>query len=423
MNRVLIVAYYTPPLGLSGVMRVTKLAKYLPDFGWEPVILTVRPVAYYAYDPELSRDLNRAVVFRTESLDPNRLLYQLGIKGRTRLKFSSGPGISRLSNLIFFPDSKIGWLPFALSTGRRLVNRLKPRVIFATAPPWTCLVIGLRLARASGLPFVADFRDPWPAGFRTPPFYQRGFIRRLRDKILNQAELILTVNRGTAERLVRFSEDGEWWGGVRKKMVILENGFDPEEFAVVPEKPGKVARVQKRSADSADTGDEEVGILYAGNLWENRAEIKSFLSALQEVPSARFYIAGRVDEESARMLMKSPQVVLLGLVPHARAIALMKGADFLLYIGKSEQPVGLKLYEYLGAERPIILWGNGEDEAGEIIKELCAGAVCADGASLRNFIQEIKQQPGSLTISDRSRFNRRVQAERLAGYLNRLGWV
>src|SRR5512137_91004 len=77
MRRLLVVSYYTPPLGLSGVMRVTKLCKFLPEAGWRPLILTVKPVAYYSYDPELLSDLNQARLYRTESADPNRLLHLL----------------------------------------------------------------------------------------------------------------------------------------------------------------------------------------------------------------------------------------------------------------------------------------------------------------------------------------------------------
>ncbi len=396
MNRLLVIAYYTPPLGLSGVMRVTKLCKFLPDFGWEPIILTVKDVAYYAYDENLLSDLSRAKIFRTESLDPNRILRILqNVKGK-RQKAKREPPLgsrydlargARLLNFIFLPDAKVGWMPFAIKEGKRLIGELKPQAVLATAPPWSALLIGLKLAQNGNLPFIADFRDPWPAGFQAPPFYQRPFLKKILKRIFAGASMVLAVNKGTAQRIAHYGEE---------KIAILENGFDPDEFIIAPEKlPG-------------------FSILYVGNLYENQQEIAGFLSALTQLPDVRFYLAGNIDKESQKMLQKNKQVTLLGRVPHSRALALMKGADALLYIGKPGQPVGLKLYEYLGAQKPIIVWAENALEAADLVKEMDAGSSCNDAVSLGRFIQEIKENPNRFSGKDRSRFNRRNQAEWLA---------
>ncbi len=396
MNRVLIVAYYTPPLGLSGVMRVTKLCKYLPDFGWEPVILTVKPVAYYAYDPGLLSDLARTKIIRTESLDPNRLLMRL--RGE-KLSRWAGEGRSRFLNFVFFPDAKIGWYPLGISAGKRLVKDYQPKLVFATAPPWTSLLIGAHLADQAGLPFVADFRDPWPTGFQTPPFYQQPVLKWLLKRIFRRADLVLVVNRGTAEQL-KTGLGGE--GRYSEKIKILENGFDPEEFAVEPERL------------------EGFSLFYAGNLFGNYRQIVEFVNALSQVPEARFYFAGSIDQRSGKLLAAHPQVVLLGKVAHSRVCALMKGADALVYVGKPAQPVGLKLYEYLGANRPILVWGDGDLEAVELVKEFGAGRWCKDAVGLAGFIQEIRQNPDIFCKENRTRLNRRFQAELLAQEFNRI---
>ena len=119
MRRLLVIAYYTPPLGMSGVMRVTKLCKFLPEAGWQPLILTVKPVAYYGYDPSLLEDLKQAKFFRTETFDANRILNVLRAKAK-RLTPALGSGLGagpRLLNYLLFPDSKIGWLPFGSRSG------------------------------------------------------------------------------------------------------------------------------------------------------------------------------------------------------------------------------------------------------------------------------------------------------------------
>ncbi|MGQ9707435.1 MAG: glycosyltransferase [bacterium] len=414
-NRVLVIAYYTPPLGLSGVMRVTKFCKYLPDFGWEPGILTVKPVAYYAYDQGLVEDLKRTKVFRTDSLDPNRVLYKLmsfavhkvpEFRG-SRVQLYSHSG-NKLINLLFLPDAKIGWYPFAVSVGRKLIKEFRPQVVFATAPPWTALLIGARLCRETGLPFVADFRDPWPLGFQPPLFYQRPFLKRMLKAIFVRASLVLTVNKGTRAILER-----EIPAKVRI-IEVLENGFDPEEFKLETDRCGPEGLPYK-AEKSAD-----FSIVYVGNLFGNRAEIEGFLTALSQIPEARFYLVGAVDRESQQLLEGQSQVKLIGNLPHTRAIALMKGADALLYIGKPNQPVGLKLYEYLGAGKPIVIWGKGAVEAAALIEEFDAGMVCDSGEGLRRFLKEVREDSARFKRIDRKRLDRRNQAEFLATRLRSL---
>lgn len=403
MNRVLVIAYYTPPLGLSGVIRVTKLCKYLPDFGWEPVIITVKPVAYYGYDPELLGDLKRSLLIRTESLDVNRLLEIVRLRsgGQSQMvPVRSGSRWARLLNFMLLPDAKVGWLPFALEAGRRAITRYQPRVIFATAPPWTALLAGVRLARESGRPLVADFRDPWPAGFPEPPFYQRPLLRQILSRIVKTAAVVLVVNSGTGARLKQVLGDETELGA---KLALLENGFDPEELAVAPERL------------------DGFSLVYVGNLYENRQEVSGLVSALSWVPDLKLYLAGDVDPGSSRLLASTGQAMLMGRVSHLRAVALMKGADALLYLGKPEQSVGLKLYEYLGVKRPVIVWGSPDDEAARLVAEFRAGIVCQTGAELAAAVAAIRENPAQFTSQDRQRLDRRFQAERLAEIFERLG--
>ncbi len=431
MKRVLFVAYYAPPLGLSGVMRVTKLAKFLPEFGWEVLLLTVKDVAYYAYDPALVEDLREAKVFRTASLDPNRLLRLLGVKaikggGETGQTFKGAPHVaSTFFRQFFFPDSKVGWLPFAVRTGKKVIAQFQPKVIFASAPPWTALLVGEKLSRWSGLPFVADFRDPWPGGFEEPSPRQKRMLVRLRERILQQAKLALAVNQGTA-RLV-----GE-------RVEVLENGFDPDDFKVAPEQL------------------QGFSIVYAGNLWHQEQTLSEVVQGLGEVPDARLYIAGGVSAEVRHRFENSPQVRFLGVVSHQRVISLMKGAQVLLYLGKPGQPVGLKLYEYLGSGKPIVVWADEDSEPAQMVREVNQGLVCQDrqgfvkclweireivpfplslpikggeevsGAGIKEREGVTREENGSVKTRSSSgvmgiaRYNRRFQAKRLAAYFDRL---
>jgi len=392
VRRLLVVAYYMPPLGLSGVMRVTKLCKFLPEAGWQPLILTVKPVAYYHYDPRLLDDLKNSRIFRTESVDPNRLLNLVRSKAK-RLTPALAQGLGagpRLLNHILFPDSKIGWLPFGSVAGRHIIDREKPAAIFASAPPFTALLLGVRLKAHAHVPLAADFRDPWPTGFARPPAYQRAALRRVRRYAVDHSDLVLAVNDGTAR-------------AVGPRCEVLDNGFDPTDFEVEPAKL------------------DEYSVVHVGNLWQNQAEVSSLVEALRQRPEARLYLAGRVDGETRRRFEHEPQVRLLGTLPHGEACALMKGADALLYIGKPGQSVGIKLYEYLGARRPIVVWGEGSNEAAGLVAEAGAGVVCGlDGAKLVEALDEMKRDPVQFARMSRDRFNRRCQARWLADRLESL---
>jgi len=392
MRRLLVVAYYTPPLGLSGVMRVTKLCKFLPEAGWQPLILTVKPVAYYHYDPQLLADLAGSRLFRTESADPNRLLNLVRVR-RKKLTPALARGLGagpRLLNYVLFPDSKAGWFPFGSVTGRHIIDREKPAAIFATAPPFTALLLGVRLKAHAHVPLAIDFRDPWPTGFAPPPPYQRAALRRVRRYCVEHSDLVLAVNEGTAR-------------AVSPRCEVLDNGFDPTDFDVEPAKL------------------DGFGAVHVGNLWQNQAELAALVAGLRARPEAKLYLAGRVDRDTRRSLEHDPQVRLLGVLPHREACALMKGAGALLYIGKPAQPVGIKLYEYLGARRPIVVWGEGAAEAAGLVTEAGAGIACgSDAGRLLHALDEMKRDPAQFCQLSRDRFDRRAQARRLADRLEAL---
>ena len=151
--RILVVSYYFPPLGLSGVQRTAKLVKYLPDNGIDVSVLTVNPGAYFAFDETLSDELDRPgiTVHRTGSVDPTQIP---GMRRRTvglPAEGRRGP-MARLSQWIFQPDNKIGWYPFAVRMGRRLLQRERHDLVFVSAPPYTGVLVARQLARRFRLP-------------------------------------------------------------------------------------------------------------------------------------------------------------------------------------------------------------------------------------------------------------------------------
>jgi hypothetical protein len=172
MKKVLIITYYWPPAGGPGVQRILKFAKYLPDFGWQPLVLTVSKGEYPALDKSLYKEIpQEAEVFKTKSFEPN-LLYKkfvgldqdasIPISVLSEEKSSLKKSLAHWIRINFFiPDAKIGWQPFAITEGKRIIENHQPDIIFSSSPPPTVHLIARRLKKYARLKWVADFRDPW----------------------------------------------------------------------------------------------------------------------------------------------------------------------------------------------------------------------------------------------------------------------
>ncbi|MEO0116040.1 MAG: hypothetical protein ABIK97_00685 [candidate division WOR-3 bacterium] len=345
--KVLIISYYAPPLGLSGVLRVTKFCKYLPRFGIEPIILTCQPIAYYHYDKELLKEIKGIKIYRAESFDPARLFFLFFGKKVSPPRFPSFH--------FFFPDSKIGFLPFAYQLGKKVIQKEKVSLIFATAPPWTVLLLGISLKHHFSLPLISDFRDPWPQGFIPPRNLFKKRLSSLLRYIVKSSEAITLVQERIKSIL-----------GIEG--YLLPNGYDLLEEEVLP---------------------DQNNLFYAGNLLENEDAFLKIVEGIKESKiEIRLDICGAVREGFLKKIKRYPFVNYLGILPHREVMRLMLRSSLLLYLAKPNQEAGIKLYEYLGAKRPIIYLGPDGTEAEKIIKKTDSGIILKKGEKIKEAIEE-----------------------------------
>lgn len=350
-KRVLILAYYFPPMGLSGVQRTLKFAKYLPEFGWDPTVLTVEPAGYFAYDESLAAEVAEIglTVHRTPSLDPTRLFgrrktVQLPAERTRRL-------LDFLSQALFIPDNKVGWRISARRTAVELHAREPFDLIFSTAPPYTAHLIGPDLSKNLQLPLVLDFRDDWIGNprHRYPTPLHRRFNARLEVRALEQASHIIVINdvirRNILSRNVDVVEPG--------KVSVIPHGFDPADFERTP---------------SPTAGSSPFTLLYSGVFYDAQTPeplLRALAQLVDRHPDLRAYI--RADfigllPESARQLARHLGIEKMirhpGYLPHRRVIDELLAADVLwMTIGKREGAESIstsKLYEYFGAGKPIL---------------------------------------------------------------------
>jgi len=334
--RVLMVAYHFPPAsGTSGVQRALRFASYLPDFGWEPIVLTATPGVYEHRNTDLLSEVPGQIpVIRAPALDTKR---RLAIGGRY-------PGF------LARPDRWQSWWLGAVPVGLRAIRRYKPSAIWSTYPIATAHRIGCTLARLSGLPLVADFRDPMAQeGYPADPATWRSFKRIESRTIARAARSVFTTPGARALY-------GERYPAYAGKLEVIENGYDEGAFAgaapaAAPLNPGRVTFLHS-------------GIVYASE--RDPTELFSALAQLKEAHPAIFeriivrFRASMADDllnSLARRYDVSSAIELLPSLSYRDALGEMQAADGLLILqaANCNQQIPAKIYEYLRARRPLLV--------------------------------------------------------------------
>ena len=378
MKNLLILSYYYPPLGLSGVQRTVKFVKYLPQFGWNPIVIAPRPRGSYVYDQALGVEVAHAPVFRTLSLDP---LF-LSPRKHTGASLDKNALVSRLNRWLV-PDNKTGWIPFALQAGLKAARRFHIDAIYSTAPPYSSHLAGVVLKKLLKRPLVTDFRDAWTSYTWTkyPVRALHKLDHRLEELVIKNADLVTAVNSRIIDDLRDLHPriDGS-------KFHLVSHGYDPEDF-------------------SADTkpDPEYFTIAYTGTFIQNRSPRILFeaLSLLRREDPAglekvRMVFAGSHRESDLALAKEfglEPLVRFTGYLTHRQSIGILTEADLLWLVMGPEETANVspgKLFEYLGAKIPIAASIPPLGAAARVIMDTGAGSVVSpnDAAGLAGMIRK-----------------------------------
>lgn len=365
---VLIITYYWPPSGGAGVQRWLKFSKYLPQLGWEPVILTVDPeyAAYPVLDPSFEKDLPEGVeVHRTKATD----WFSIYTKDKSKVPsagFAKNKDDSLIGKLIrfirgnfFIPDPRKGWNKYAYRKACELVRDKKISVFITTSPPHSTQLIGLKLKRRfPQIKWIADLRDPWTDIY----YYNEFFPTRLSKKIdsgyeksvLKEADRIITVGPSLKES---FSQKVS---GIGCKTVVITNGFDESDFE------GKSAIKPSRFT-----------ITYVGTLAETYP-LDGLISVLAKIQKEdkRFLlrIVGSVPETIKKKILSELSADSIEFIPysiHSEAISYLLNTSILLLIipdhKNNNHIITGKIFEYIASQKPILCLGPENGDAAKII--------------------------------------------------------
>lgn len=380
MRTVLIVAYYFPPSGGPGVQRILKMVRYLPEFCWQPVVLTVQEGTFPARDESLLSEIPPGVhVQRTRITEPYHLYRRLTgsrqpIDVAVLTSEHTHSWKQRLAQWIratfFIPDARIGWLPSAIPAGIQLGKRFTPEVLYTSSPPYTCAVIGRALKRRLRVPWVMELRDPW-TGFLTTPrrwWLPARIDRHLEHSCLTNADRVVCAWEGIMRDAL-----GKYPHLPQQKFITIPNGFDRADYpAIEPHR------------------NDALTITYTGSLYglRNPAVLMAALERLVadgELPPDHVHLrlVGRVGQDVLETLKHSPlwhRIEIVPYVPHHESIhALLRSDIALLVVDRSTDSsviVPGKVFEYLGAGKPILALAPHGSAVERLLEETSAGTVC-----------------------------------------------
>lgn len=383
---VLFITYYFPPAGGPGVQRVLKFLKYLREFGWTPIVLVPQDPEYQARDESLLKELPEDLIIRRAPIFEPYDLYrkftgkEKGVSLDVNVIKEAGAKLSTSERLaefvratLFIPDARIGWLLNAVREGRRIIREYPIRAIYSSSPPYTPALVARRLHRISKIPWIAGLRDPWTGFHNTPDRWvlPRAIDRSLERSVFKEANLVEVAWKGIAnDALKKYPELP------REKFIHIPNGFDSADF---PE-----ADIRKRAERPHNA---QCTITYSGSLYGPRNPL-SFLKAVEllierkQIDSNKMKLRfmGRFGAEIHEMLsrpMIRSMIEKIDYVPHARAVELLLDSDALLLIVDEVPTVAEivpgKVYEYLGAMRPLIAIAPPEGAIGDLLRETHAG--------------------------------------------------
>jgi glycosyltransferase involved in cell wall biosynthesis len=403
LKKVLIITYYWPPSGGAGVQRWLKFAKYLPDFGYEVHVLTVRPdrATYPQSDESLLKQVPKNVtVHCTDATNPFAIYSVFG-KGAPSSGFANDD-VSGFKGLIktlarfvrgnvFIPDPRKGWNRFAIEKANELIDTLGIETVITTSPPHSTQLIGLELKRKKNIRWIADMRDPWTKIYYVSELLQTKWAQRKNTdwerQVLENADKVVTVSHTLAAEFCELAQALQ-----RENVKVIPNGFDEDDFQVsVPL-------------------EKQFTIGYMGTITE-QYDISSLLSAigsgnldvgLRFIGDVQAGLRNRVGEVAARC-------EFTGYLNHDKAIEKAASCSILLLvIPKVEANKGIltgKIFEYLALKRPILAIGPIDGDAARILNETGAGMMFdySDEHGISKFLNEkvIQFQTGQ-QLSDSS---------------------
>ena len=390
MKKVLFISYYWPPSGKATLQWPLKIIKHLPMNGWEPLVLTVTEDTFSESDETFLNDIDPGLkVFRAKSIEPFNI-YKI-VTGRSKdSQLVSSETISKtdkrlthklslwLRMNLFIPDARVGWYFPAVKEGIKILSEENVDAVVSVGPPHSLHMIGKKLSRKFNLPHIPVFIDPW-----VDIIYYKDFNRSMLTlKIDNHLERSVLKNC-TAVIFVTNTINKDYekkYPFINKKSHVLYWGYSEEDFDGIEIK-------QKIS-------DEKI-IVHAGNLFSYQNPVNLWKQVKKEIDNGtrlKLKFIGTVDPAIKLSINNSGlsnYTEYLGFLPYKKMIEAICNADYLLVCATEPRHVPGKLFEYLRTGKPIIAFGDGNEEVKNILVEANAGMMFGYEESGEEFFRNV----------------------------------
>ena len=385
LKRVLIITYYFPPRPGVASLRLRGLAKYLPEFGWEPVILT----AFLPVEPDKQFQVIQtpypgdvsALLKKKLHLHPNKgFQEQVGVPLAIRegRKSFTTKMITFIKEIVAYPDEQKKWYPFAVETGEKIIEENNFEVIISSSGPMTSHLIAKELKSRFNIPWVADLRDLWTQNH----YYPYGVIRKWLEKrfeinTLSQADALVIISKPAAEKLQSLHNN--------KSVFAIPNGFDPDDV------------------NTSIPLTKEFSITYTGQLYQGKRNPELLLRAISELIIQKLIDRNNIKirffgptqywlEQDIKKYNLNGIVKQYGMIPREVALKKQRESQILLLLNwddPDERGVYTgKIFEYLAAKRPVLAIGGPKGVVSELLTETNSGFHSSNLENLKIFIMK-----------------------------------
>lgn len=418
MKKVLFITFFWPPSGKATIHWPLMMIKYLPEYGWQPSVLTVDEDTFSEKDESLLKEISPAVnitktgyfdpfIYYRKFLgkDPNKPLIASETISKTNRSLAHRLSIWIRMNL-FVPDARVGWYNQAVIKGKTILETEKIDRIVTIGPPHSTHLIGRKLSKTYQIPHIPVLIDPW-----VDIVYYKGFNRNklvlkldnhFEKLVMKDAARVIFVTKSTLEDFI-----GKYpW--IEKKAHVLYWGYNEENFSNISASGNK---------------DEEI-LLHAGNIFDYQNPPKLWNSIKREVDAGRnikLKFLGTVSPGIKKAIEDAElkdRTEYLGFLPYQKVVEHMCSASYLLVCATEKRHVPGKLFEYLRTGKPILAFGNDNEEVKQIIETANAGMLFPYINDPKIFFDNVSKY--KTDIANVKKYDRKSIAGKLAGILTEI---
>jgi glycosyltransferase involved in cell wall biosynthesis len=412
MQKVLFITYFWPPSGKATLHWPLKIIKHLPGYGWQPLVLTADEDTFSSKDESLLKEVDPDLkIFKARALEPFGIYRRLlGKKKDTPLTASET--ISKTNRSLrhrlavwirmnlFIPDARIGWYWNAVRKGKQILKSENIKAIVSIGPPHTTLLVGKKLSAIADIPHIPVFIDPWVDISYYQDFKRSKFTltidRRLERSVLEKAARIVFVTNSMKEDYERR------YPHIQSKSHVLYWGYDEEAFSTY------ISKIL----------DGPEILLHAGNIYDHQNPKMLWTTLRREIDKGRnltIVFVGTVGpgiRQSIQDAGLSERTVYKGFLPYKQMIEEISTASYLLVCASEKRHVPGKLFEYLRSGKPILAFGDGNEEVQRILEETHAGMIFPLMSDGKEFFEQL--QRFQTDLNSVKRFDRKEIAGSLA---------